>query len=416
MKIRVSINVSTATRFILGRDRMELLIKGARIVDENKDFTGDLYIKDGKIKDYGVEIDYSCERINGEGLVLMPSFIDLHAHFREPGFTHKEDLLSGSKAALRGGYTLVNLMGNTNPISSSMDIVEYVLGRARELDLIDIHQVVSVTKDFDGITLDHLDDLDERVKFISDDGVGIQSNIVMYNAMKKSIEGGLTIMVHAEDKDLTPIDYRISENIITFRDIYLSKVTGARLHLCHVSTAEAIEEIRRAKKDGINLTCEVTPHHISLWDNNYKVNPPIRTKRDVDSIIEGIMDGTVDAIATDHAPHTKDDKLNGSPGLSGLETSFSVSYTSLVKTGNIDLMKLSRLMSGNPARIMGVKKGRIEKGYDGDLVLADLDKELVVEGEKFYSKGKNTPFEGMKFYGEIIMTLKSGKIKYPFGD
>ncbi|MCK9443663.1 MAG: dihydroorotase [Tissierellaceae bacterium] len=395
---------------------MELLIKGARIVDENKDFTGDLYIKDGKIKDYGVKIDYSCERINGEGLVLMPSFIDLHAHFREPGFTHKEDLLSGSKAALRGGYTLVNLMGNTNPISSSMDIVEYVLGRARELDLIDIHQVVSVTKDFDGITLDHLDDLDERVKFISDDGVGIQSNIVMYNAMKKSIEGGLTIMVHAEDKDLTPIDYRISENIITFRDIYLSKVTGARLHLCHVSTAEAIEEIRRAKKDGINLTCEVTPHHISLWDNNYKVNPPIRTKRDVDSIIEGIMDGTVDAIATDHAPHTKDDKLNGSPGLSGLETSFSVSYTSLVKTGNIDLMKLSRLMSGNPARIMGVKKGRIEKGYDGDLVLADLDKELVVEGEKFYSKGKNTPFEGMKFYGEIIMTLKSGKIKYPFGD
>lgn len=395
---------------------MELLIKRARIVDESKDFIGDLYVKDGKINEYGANLDYKCKEISGEGYALMPSFIDLHAHFREPGFTYKEDLLTGSQAAVRGGYTLVNLMGNTKPISSTMDIVKYVLDRAREIDLIDVHQVISVTKDFDGITLDHLDNLDEGVKFISDDGVGIQSNIVMYNALTKSKERGFTIMVHAEDKDITPIDYRISENIITFRDIYLSKVTGARLHLCHVSTAEAIEEIRRAKEDGTNITCEVTPHHISLWDNDYKVNPPIRTKNDVDSIIEGIIDGTVDAIATDHAPHTKEDKINGAPGLSGLETSFPVSYTTLVRTGKIDLMKLSKIMSGNPGRIMGVNKGQIEKGYDGDLVLVDLNKEVTIHGENFYSKGKNTPFEGMKFYGEIAMTIKDGKVKYPFGN
>lgn len=391
---------------------MEILIKGARIVDESKDFLGDIYVRDGKIEDFGKDLNYPCNTIDGQGLTLMPSFIDLHVHFREPGYTYKEDLYTGSLAALRGGYTLVNLMANTKPVCSSMDIVEYVLNRAKELDLVDMHQVVSITKDFDGLTLSHLDPLDERVKFISDDGKGIKSNIVMYKAMLKALDKGLTIMVHAEDEDLTPIDYRISENIITMRDIYLSKETGAKIHLCHVSTKEAIEEIRRAKAQGINVTCEVTPHHIGLWDNDYKVNPPIRTEEDASALIEGIIDGTVDAIATDHAPHTEEDKKKGAPGLSGLETAFSVSYTTLVKGGRIDLMKLSRLMSGNPGRIMGVNKGRIEKGYDGDLVLIDLDKELVVDSEKFLSKGKNTPFKGMKFYGEVKMTIKNGEVKY----
>ncbi|NLV87879.1 MAG: amidohydrolase family protein, partial [Tissierellia bacterium] len=252
---------------------MEILIKGARIVDESKDFLGDIYVRDGKIEDFGKDLNYPCNTIDGQGLTLMPSFIDLHVHFREPGYTYKEDLYTGSLAALRGGYTLVNLMANTKPVCSSMDIVEYVLNRAKELDLVDMHQVVSITKDFDGLTLSHLDPLDERVKFISDDGKGIKSNIVMYKAMLKALDKGLTIMVHAEDEDLTPIDYRISENIITMRDIYLSKETGAKIHLCHVSTKEAIEEIRRAKAQGINVTCEVTPHHIGLWDNDYKVNP-----------------------------------------------------------------------------------------------------------------------------------------------
>lgn len=391
---------------------MNFLIKGSRIVDEEKDFIGDIYIENGRIKDFGEFLDYNCEKIDGDGLVVMPSFIDLHFHLRDPGFTYKEDIYSGSKAALKGGYTLVNAMGNTNPISSSMEVVESVLNKAKETDLIDIHQTVSITENFDGKTLKHLDQLDNRVKFISDDGKGVKSSLTMYNAMLKAKKLGFTVMVHAEDEDLTPIDYRISENIETIRDIYLAKETGVHLHLSHVSTKEAVQEIRRAKQEGVNVTSEVTPHHISLWNNNYRVNPPIREKEDVDELIRGIIDGTIDAIATDHAPHTREDKEKGSPGLSGIETSFSICYTTLVKSGKIDLKKLSNIMSGNPGRIFGYKKGKIEKEYDADLVLLDLDKEITVDGEKFVSKGKNTPFNGMKFNGEVAMTIKAGEVKY----
>ncbi len=391
---------------------MNLLIKGARIVDEDKDIIGDIYIEDGKIKDFGEDLNYDAEILNGDGLVAMPSFIDLHFHLRDPGFTYKEDIVSGSRAALKGGYTLVNAMGNTNPVASNMGVVEYVLNKSREIDLIDIHQTVTITENLDGKTLDHLDKLDKRIKFISDDGKGVKSSLTMYNAMLKAKELGFTVMVHAEDEDLTPIDYRISENIETIRDIYLAKETKAHLHLSHVSTKEAIAAIRVAKEEGVNVTAEVTPHHISLWDNEYRVNPPIREKLDVDAIIDAIIDGTVDAIATDHAPHTKEDKENGSPGLSGIETSFSVCYSSLVKSGKINLKRLSKIMSANPARIFGVEKGRIEKGYDGDLVLVDIDKEVVVDGDNFVSKGKNSPFDGMSFSGEVAMTIKAGEVKY----
>lgn len=391
---------------------MKLLIKNARLVDEEKDFIGDIYIEEGKIKDFGEALNYESEIIDGDGFVVMPSFIDLHFHLRDPGFTEKEDVVSAGKASLKGGYTLVNAMGNTNPPASNMEIVEYVLDKSEKANLIDIHQTVTITDKFDGKTLNHLDEIDDRVKFISDDGKGVKSSLTMYNAMVKAKELGFIVMVHAEDEDLTPIDYRISENIETIRDIYLAKETGAHLHLSHVSTKEAIEEIRRAKREGVNLTCEVTPHHISLWDNDYRVNPPIREKEDVDAIIEAIIDGTVDAIATDHAPHTKKDKENGSPGLSGIETSFSICYSSLVKSGKIDLKKLSKVMSANPAEIFGLKKGRIEKGYDADLVLLDLDKEIKVNGDEFISKGKNTPFNGMKFNGEVEMTIKAGQVKY----
>ncbi|WFA08147.1 dihydroorotase [Tissierella sp. Yu-01] len=392
---------------------MELLIKGTRIVDESQDFLGDLYIKDGKIKDFGKDLDYKCDVFSGEGLILMPAFIDLHAHFRDPGYTHKEDLFTGSLAALKGGYTFVNLMGNTNPICSSMDVVNYVLDKSKDLNLIDVHQCVSVTKDFDGKTLDHLDTLDNRIKIITDDGKGINTNIVMYNAMVKAKEKGLILMVHSEDEDLTPIDYRVSENIITIRDIYLSKVTQCWLHLTHVSTKESIKAIRAAKENGHkHLTCDVTPHHIALWDSNYKVNPPIREREDVEVIIDAIADGTVDAIGTDHAPHTKEDKEKGSPGLVGLETSFSICYTSLVKAGHIDLKKLSKVMSANPADILKINKGRIRIGCDADLVLVDIDKKIVVDSNEFESKGRNTPFDGREFYGEVQHTIKGGEIKY----
>lgn len=394
---------------------MDILIKNCRIVDETKDFIGDIYIKDGSIVDYGEDLNYSCKTIFGENLVAMPAFIDMHVHFREPGYTYKEDIYTGSLAALKGGYTFVNLMGNTNPICSNMEVVEYVLNRSRELDLIDIHQVVSITKDFDGETLDHLNTLDKKVKFISDDGMGIQSNLTMYEAMVKAKEKNLTIIAHEEDEEINLVDTRLSENIMTYRDIYLSKLTGAKLHLAHVSTKESIEEIRRAKKEGLKISCEVTPHHIALYDNDYRVNPPIRKKEDVDAIIQGIKDGTVDAIATDHAPHSKEDKEKGAPGISGLETAFSICHTSLVRSGEISLNRLSQLMSRVPGDLMGANKGKIKRGYDGDIVLIDLDKEITIDGENFVSKGKNTPFYGQRYYGQIVATIRKGEIKYNGG-
>ncbi len=391
---------------------MELLIKGARLVDQDLDLYGDLLIRDGKIAELGDDIFFEGPVVDARGMCLMPAFIDLHAHFRDPGFTWKEDILTGSLAALKGGYTFVNLMGNTSPVCSDMATVEYVLDKAKELDMVKVHQCVSITRGFDGKDISHLDSLDERVRMITDDGKGVASSYVMYKAMEKAWENDLILMSHAEDEQITPIDYRLSENLETVRNIYLALYTRARLHLTHVSTEEAIEEIRRAKLKGQNITCDVTPHHIALWDNPYRVNPPIRTRSDVDALIGGIKDGTVDAIATDHAPHTREDKLKGSPGLSGLETAFSVAHTVLVRDNNVDLKLLSRLMSGRPAEIMGLDKGKLIEGYDGDMVLIDLERRVVVDPSSFVSKGKNTPFEGHELQGDILMTIKSGDIKY----
>lgn len=394
---------------------MEILIKNVRIVDQDQDFFGDLYVKNGKIEDYGKNLNIECDNtIEGNNLCLMPAFIDIHVHFREPGYTHKEDLYTGGMSALKGGYTLVNLMGNTDPICSDMEIVNQVLDRAKELDLVDIYQSVSITKNFDGQTLDHLDDIDPNiVKVITDDGKGIKSNIVMYHVMMKAKEKDFIVLIHAEDEDLTPISYRIAENIISIRDIYLSSETKTKLHLTHVSTKESIKAIRRGKEDGNRLlTSDVTPHHIALWDSDYRVHPPIREKEDVDEIIRGIVDGTVDTIGTDHAPHTEEEKKAGSPGLVGLETAFPVSYTKLVKSGYIDMKRFSQLMSGKAGEILGVNKGKIQKGYDGDLVLVDTEKLIKVDSSRFLSKSKNTPFDGMQFYGEVQITIKAGEVKY----
>lgn len=394
---------------------MEILIKGGKIFDENKSFIGDIHIKNGKISGIGSSLNYNCKTIKAENLVVLPAFVDMHAHFRDPGYTYKEDLYTGSLAALRGGYTLVNLMGNTNPICSSIDIVNYVVDKAKELDLVDIHQTVSITENFDGKTLDHIDRLDARVKVLSDDGKGVLSNKTMYNAMMKAKEKDLIILSHAEDEELTAVDTRLSENIMTLRDLYLSKVTGAKLHIAHVSTKEAIEEIIKAKKENIKVTCEVTPHHIALYDYDYKVNPPIREKADTLGLIKAIKEGVVDVIGTDHAPHTENDKETGACGISGIETAFSICYTVLVKAGHISLNKLSQLMSSNPGKLLGSNKGYVDIGYDGDLVLIDLNKKVKINRNDFISKGKNTPFHGYEYYGEIVATIKGGEVKYSNG-
>lgn len=396
---------------------MNLLIKNANMVDAYESFYGDILIIDGIISEIGKEINRDgVEIIDATGLILMPSFVDTHAHFRDPGLTHKEDMESGSRAAAKGGYTGVCLMGNTNPICSSKEVVEYVRNRAKEVGLIDVHQCVSITENFGGNSIEHLNnfDNDKELIAITDDGVGVMDSSIMMKAMEKAKENNWIVMSHAEDKTFSKIEMRIAEDLMTIRDLYLAKVTKARLHMAHVSTVDAIEAIRRAKKEGSNVTCEVTPHHIGLTteESNYRVNPPIRDREDVKAIIDAIKDGTVDCIGTDHAPHTEEDKKKGAPGMVGLETAFSICYTELVKKNGISINKLSEIMSRNPANILGMNKGSITIGKEGDLVLVDLKKEIVVDKEKFASKGKNTPFNGRKYFGEVVMTIKGGKVIY----
>lgn len=393
---------------------VNLLIKNAQIVDFSKNFIGDIYIKNGIIEKIGKNLREDCEVLDSKGYVVMPSFIDLHSHFRDPGLTYKEDIESGSRAAVKGGYTAVNLMANTKPVCSNMEVVNYVKNKAHEIGLIDVSQAVSVTKDMQGEDISHLDMLGSEVKAISEDGKGVASSKVMFQAMKKVKEKGFVLMDHEDDKEIFNIDSRLGENLATFRDVELAKTVGCRFHVCHVSTKEALSCIINAKREGFtNITCEVTPHHIALTNEiNYRVNPPLREKEDVAFIIKAIKEGFVDAIGTDHAPHSEEDKKNGAPGMSGIETSFSVCYTKLVREGNITLNKLSEIMSKNPADILNFNKGRIEVGFEGDLVLLDLDKKYKIASNEFASKGKNTPFNGMEVYGEVLRTLKGGRTVY----
>ena len=396
---------------------MDLLIKRAHIVDSNQNFLGDVLIRDGLITKIGTLIEEDgTDVIDAKGLTLMPSFIDTHAHFREPGLTWKEDIETGSKAAAKGGYTGVCLMANTKPICSSKEVLDIVRNRGKEVGLTDLHQCLSITKNFDGKTLTHLDELkdDKEIAAISDDGVGVSDGQIMYDALLKAKEYGWVVMAHAETKEFSKMDMRIAENMETWRDVELCKITGGRLHMCHVSTVESMQYIIDAKTLGANLTCEVTPHHIALTRdiNDYRVNPPIRENKDVNFLIRAIKTGMVDSIGTDHAPHTEEEKKNGSPGMVGLETAFPICYTILVKENNISINKLSEVMSKNPAKILKMNKGTISVGMDGDLVLVDLSSKIKVDKNTFASKGRNTPFEGMEYYGDIIMTIKAGKVIY----
>ncbi|BDR68123.1 dihydroorotase [Clostridium tetani] len=392
---------------------MELLIKNSRVVDFSQDFIGDVYIKNGIIHEIGRDLEKNCKTIDGIGKVLMPSFIDLHAHFREPGYTYKEDIESGSRAAAKGGYTYVNLMPNTNPVCSSMDIVNYVINKADEIGLIDVHQAVSITRDFDGQTINHIDELDEKVKVISEDGKDVMNSKTMIKAMEKAKEKNILVMCHCENHDISAMDMRLAEDTMTWRNITLAQYTGCPVHISHVSTKKSMNYIIDAKRKGQNVTCEVTPHHIALEDDiNYRVNPPLRKKEDRDFLIKAIREGLVDAIGTDHAPHSYEDKTKGAPGISGIETVFSVCYSYLVKKKEISLSKLSEIMSKNPAEIMNLNKGQIKIGFMGDLVLVNLEKSYKVNSDSFLSKGKNTPFEGKKLYGQVEKTIKSGKIIY----
>lgn len=395
---------------------MNLLIKNVNLIDESNNFFGDIYIEKGLIKELGTELNKECETIDGKGLVLMPAFIDTHAHFRDPGFEYKEDIESGSKAAVRGGYTTVTLMPNTKPVCSSKEILDYVVNKGKEVGLVDLYQTVSITKNLSGEEINHLREFEgnPNVKAITDDGKGVSDSKIMMEAMKIAKENNWIVMSHAESPEFSRVDMRLAENMMTWRDITLSKFVDCRLHMSHVSTKEAMKYIIEGKNDGVKVTCEITPHHLALNNkiSNYRVNPPIREEEDVNFLIKAIKMNYVDCIGTDHAPHSKEDKEKGAPGMIGIEQAFSICYTKLVKENHISLNKLSQLMSGNAAKLLNINKGKLQPGFLGDLVLIDLNKKRIFKEEDIVSRSKNTPFNGMEFYGDVVVTIKSGKIVY----
>lgn len=395
---------------------MNLLIKNVNLIDESNNFFGDIYIENGLIKELGTSLNKECETLDGKGLVLMPAFIDTHAHFRDPGFEYKEDIESGSKAAVRGGYTTVTLMPNTKPVCSSKEVLDYVVNKGKKVGLVDLYQTVSITKNLSGEEINHLKEFEgnPNVKAITDDGKGVSDSKIMMEAMKIAKENNWIVMSHAESPEFSKVDMRLAENMMTWRDITLAKFVDCRLHMSHVSTKEAMKYIIEGKNDGVKVTCEITPHHLALNNkiSNYRVNPPIREEEDVNFLIKAIKMNYVDCIGTDHAPHSKEDKEKGAPGMIGIEQAFSICYTKLVKENHISLNKLSQLMSGNAAKLLNINKGKLQPGFLGDLVLIDLNKKRVFKEEDIVSRSKNTPFNGMEFYGDVVVTIKNGKIVY----
>jgi len=385
-----------------------MLIKNAR------DYEGricDYLIADGKIRAIGTDLPEAGEVINAKGLTILPAFIDTHCHWRTPGFEYKEDIATGSAAAAAGGYTFVNLMPNTKPVCSSAEIVHEVEEKAREIGLCDANQTVSITKNFDGHTIDHLLDLPDDIKFITEDGNGVMNNATMARVFAVAAERGLTVMSHAEDREISPWDYRLAENIETVRNCHLAEYYGTRLHMCHVSTKESVDMVRQSRRRGAMVSCEVTPHHLWFDDSRlqYKVNPPIRKADDVAALVTAIKDGTVSCIGTDHAPHSAEEKSRGLEksafGIVGIETAFPILYTCLVKPGILSLNKLLELLCVNPRRRFGLPLGT-------DYSIWDLNAAYAIDPKDFLSKGRATPFAGWQVNGKCIATICDGKLVY----
>ena len=388
-----------------------MLLKNARLASGQP---VDLLLKDGLIAAMGLDLAADGEEVlDCAGRTVLPAFVDLPCHWRTPGFEYTEDIATGSAAAAAGGYTFVNLMPNTKPVCSSADIAHSVMAEAERIGLCAANQTVSITQNFDGRTLDHLKTLPEDLKFITEDGKGVQSGNVMAKAFAIAAQRGLTIMSHAEDMDISPWDYRLAENIETVRNLHLSEYYGTRLHMCHVSTKEAVEAIGAAKWKGVPVTCEVTPHHLWFADTDYRVNPPIRKAEDVDALVEAIRLGVVDAIATDHAPHTDEEKAAGAAGMVGLETAFGVCYTKLCREKGLPLARLAELMSTAPAEILGLAgHGRVLPGYAADLALVELDTPYTVDKNALHSKSHNCPYDGAQLFGRVDLTIKGGIVTW----
>ena len=416
---------------------MQTLYKNIRIVDDTQDFTGCVLVENGIITKVAETIDEPAFDIvpaygifnpqliirdfTGENVVLMPAFTDLHAHFRDPGFTRKEDLKTGCEAAIKGGYTAVNLMPNTNPVCTTVKQAHEIEKRAEAYG-ITVNQSISMTKDSAGSDFEYLKSLKKNeILFVTDDGKGVQNDEVMKQIFEICKEKNIIIMSHAEDAEFSATDMRKAENAMTERDIALFKEVhfngewsmengeyeGGHLHFCHVSTKEAVEMIALAQAEGLKITCEVTPHHIFATGeetNHYRVNPPFRAQDDIDALLKAMQDGVVFAIATDHAPHTAEDKAQGAPGLIGLELAFPLCYTKLVKGGYLTLSQLVKLISTNPSALMKLNKGKIAQGFNAEFVIAELEQEYKIDTATMSSKSKNTPFDGVSVFGRVLET------------
>jgi dihydroorotase len=434
----------------MNKESISLLIRGGHIIDPSQsiDQVGDLLIAEGKIAQIGGTVILSkAKNLDATGLVVCPGFIDLHCHLREPGFEDKETIATGTKAAAIGGFTTVCCMANTEPPLDSPSAVAWVKRKASKDSLVAVLPIGCITKGRKGKELTDMAGLAEAgVVAFSDDGDPVASSLLMRRAMEYSRELGLPIIDHCEDKALSDngiinegqISAKLglkgipaaAEEVMVARDLILAKLTKARLHIAHVSTKGSVELIRRAKEEGISVTAEVTPHHLTLteeriasespnkpFDTNAKVNPPLRTKEDVQALIKGLKDGVIDAIATDHAPHTLADKICGLKlaafGISGFETAFGC-LMSLVHQGKISLTQLISKLTCEPAKVIGRngEQGTLKAGTPANITILDPDREWKVHSRNFASKGKNTPYDGYKFKGKVMATIVSGKIVY----
>ena len=378
-----------------------LLIKNVRIIDANKDIKSDLLVENGKISKINSNIEIeNINTIDGGHYVLMPSFIDLHTHLRDPGLTHKEDLESGQKAALKGGFTVLCPMANTKPVCDNPEVINYIINKAENLDLCDIKQVCSITRNLEGDEMINIKSMIEHTRLFSDDGYTLHNTEIMRDALKLSKELDFKVLTHCQP------EFEIVE-----RDLKLLGEVGGNLHICHISLKETLNKIKKYKDRGYKFTCEVGPHHIYGYGIDYKVNPSFAEEEDMKYLIQGIKDGYIDMIGTDHAPHTQEDKENGAPGISNIEVAFQM-VNKVFSENQISLNKLSEMMSANPAKLLGLNQGLIEEGLRADLVLIDESYEDVIDISNFISKGKNNPFNGQRVKGKVIMTIRNGKIMY----
>lgn len=376
--------------------------------------------------------------IDAAGKLVTPGLIDMHVHLREPGFEHKETIASGTRSAARGGFTTIACMPNTRPVIDTVDTVKYVLDKAATEGIVRVLPYGCITKNELGRELTDFDALKEAgVIGFTDDGVGVQSAQMMKDAMAKAASIGLPVIAHCEDNTLVEGAWvsegafskkhglkaipNESEAIHVGRDCLLAEATGVHYHVCHVSTEQSVRLIRHAKQFGIKVTAEVCPHHLILSDEdipgmdaNWKMNPPLRTPRDVQACIEGLLDGTIDIIVTDHAPHSEEEKARGvdlAPfGIVGFETAFPLLYTKFVATGQWTLQFLVDKMTSLPADVFGLPFGKLEVGKEADITVIDLDKEKKVDPDEFLSKGKNTPFIGWSLKGWPTTTIVGGKV------